>query len=318
VPVEATKQAYSREEVRRLLDVSERQLRSWEQQKFLLPTETFDFSGLLALRTLVGLRANKIPTAQIRTALAALRERLVHIRDPLTELRIYSQGKKIRVQFDGQKMEPVTGQLLLNFDEVEIKKLFSFPTAAAEEAKAAALHKKRKEAERWFEKGLNLEHEGAPLDDVIDAYKKASEIDPSSAGALVNLGTVYFNLRSWRDAERHYRKALEVDPEYALAHYNLGNLFDEKGDRLKALNHYQAALRLHPNYADAHYNIALVYQSLNQPWRAVQHWKKYLKLDPGSTWAEIARRELEKLRQSTIVRGAGPDPNLPSKFETKG
>jgi tetratricopeptide (TPR) repeat protein len=310
VSVEPTKQAYSRAEVRRLLDVSERQLRSWEKQEFLAPAEFFDFTDLLALRTLVGLRANKIPTAQIRIALTALRKRLVHVRNPLTELKIYSQGKKIRVQLDGQKMEPITGQLLLNFDEVEIKKLFSFPAAPAEEVSRAGLHKKRKEAELWFEKGLSLEQEGAPLDEVIDAYKRASEIDPTSAGALVNLGTVYFNLRSWRDAERHYRRALEVDPEYALAHYNLGNLFDEKGDRNKALHHYQAAVHLHPNYADAHYNLALVYQSLNQPWRAVQHWRKYLKLDPGSTWADIARRELEKLRQSTIVRGAGPDLKL--------
>lgn len=289
-----------------MLEVSERQLRSWEKQEFVAPAEFFDFTDLLALRTLVGLRASKIPTAQIKIALAAIRERLVHVRNPLTELKVYSQGKKIRVQFDGQQMEPVSGQLLLNFDEVEIKKLLSFPPAAAEEASAAGLHKKRKEAERWFEKGLNLEHDGAPLEEVIDAYRKASEIDPSSAGALVNLGTVYFNLRSWKDAERHYRKALEVDPEYALAHYNLGNLYDEKGDRAQALTHYQAALRLHPNYADAHYNIALVYQALNQPWRAVQHWRKYLKLDPTSTWAEIARRELEKLRESTIVRGTGP------------
>ncbi len=306
--VEPTKQAYSRAEVRRLLDVSERQLRSWEKQEFLAPTDFFDFTDLLALRTLVGLRANKIPTAQIKTALAALRERLVHIRNPLTELKIYSQGKKIRVQLDGQKMEPVTGQLLLDFDEIEIKKLLAFPTASAEEASQTGLHRKRKEAERWFEKGLTLEQEGAPLDEVIAAYKKASEIDPTSAGALVNLGTVYFNLRSWRDAERHYLRALEVDPEYALAHYNLGNLFDEKGDRNKALHHYLAAIKLHPNYADAHYNVALVYQSLNQPWRAVQHWKRYLKMDPASTWAEIARRELEKLRESTIVRGTGPVP----------
>jgi tetratricopeptide (TPR) repeat protein len=312
VSVEATKQAYSRAEVRRLLDVSERQLRSWEKQEFLQPADFFDFTNLLALRTLVGLRANKIPAAQIRIAIAALRERLVHVRNPLTELKIYSQGKKIRVQLDGQKMEPVTGQLLLNFDEGEIKKLLSFPTASAEDVSQAGLQRKRKEAELWFEKGLSLENAGAPLEEVIDAYKKASEIDPSSAGALVNLGTVYFNLRSWRDAERHYRKALEVDPHYALAHYNLGNLFDEKGDRNQALHHYQAAIKLHPNYADAHYNLALVYQSLNQPWQAVQHWKKYLRLDPGSTWAEIARKELEKLRQSTIVQGSrtGPQAKL--------
>ncbi|HME05719.1 MAG TPA: tetratricopeptide repeat protein, partial [Bryobacteraceae bacterium] len=102
--------------------------------------------------------------------------------------------------------------------------------------------------------------------------------------------------------EKQYRKALEVDANYALAHFNLGNLFDERNDRAKALFHYQAALRIHPNYADAHYNIALLYQSTNQPMKAVRHWKHYLKLDPNSNWAAIARRELERLRDLTIVR----------------
>jgi hypothetical protein len=37
--------------------------------------------------------------------------------------------------------------------------------------------------------------------------------------------------------------------------------------------------------------------------KAVRHWKLYLKLDPNSTWATIARRELGKLKESTIVRG---------------
>ncbi len=290
-----------------MLEVSERQLRSWEKQKFLSGAESFDFSDLLALRMLVGLRASKVSPAQIRNALGAIRERLGNVRNPLTEVRIYSHGRKIEVLFEGQKMEPVTGQLLLNFDEVEIKKLLSFPAKTAEDSSHSGKHQKRREAEMWFEKGLDLENTGAPLEDVIDAYQKAIAIDPSSAGALVNLGTVLFNLHEFREAERHYRRALEVDPDYALAHYNMGNLYDERGERLTALTHYQAALRIHPNYPDAHYNIALVYQALNQPWKAVQHWKTYLKLDPGSPWSDIARKELEKLRASTIVQG-GPSP----------
>jgi len=84
-------------------------------------------------------------------------------------------------------------------------------------------------------------------------------------------------------------------------------LFDEIGDRAKALQHYQTALRLNPNYADAHYNIALLYQCVNQPLKAVRHWKSYLRLDPGSAWTAIARRELGKLRDSTIVPGAKND-----------
>jgi len=297
------KKAYSREEVRRLLGVSERQIRSWEKLGFVPSAEAYAFSDLLALKTLLGLRKNNIPTAQIRRALTALRERLREVQNPLTELKVYSEGKKIRVQFAGAKMESVSGQLLLDFDKAEIEKLMSFPRKSAAEDKSGA-QKKRLEAERWFEKGLDLEQTGAPLAEIVEAYEKAVELDPTSAGALVNLGTVYFNARALRDAERHYRRAIEVDASYPLAHFNLGNLFDEKGDRNKAMGHYQEALKVHPNYADAHYNIALLYQSTGETMKAVRHWKAYLKIDPNSSWAAIARRELLKLRDSTIVRGS--------------
>ncbi|MBZ5609052.1 MAG: tetratricopeptide repeat protein [Acidobacteriia bacterium] len=302
MPAPATKQAYSREEVLRLLDVSPRQLQSWERQGFVSSSGSFSFSDILALRTLIGLRENKIPTAKIRSALHALRARLKDIRNPLTELRIYSQGRKIQVQLAGQRMEPLSGQLLLDFDQAEINKLLSFPGQAAEKT-AKQTHTSRREAEHWFEKGLELEQTGASMDEVIGAYRKASEIDPGSAGALVNLGTIYFNLRDWRQAEQNYKRALEVDPDYALAHFNLGNLYDERGDRSQALSHYLAAIRIHPHYADAHYNVALLLQSSGQPLKAVRHWKMYLKLDPGSSWAAIARRELDKIRESTIVHG---------------
>jgi tetratricopeptide (TPR) repeat protein len=302
VPAPATKQAYSREEVSRLLGVSKRQLQSWEQQNFVSPGGSFTFSDILALRTLMGLRKNKVPAAQIRKAVEAVRERLREVQNPLTELKIFAQGKKIQVHFAGQRMEPISGQLLLDFDEAEISKLLSFPEQPPE-LKAAKSHKSRREAEHWFEKGLELEQAGAPVEDVIAAYRQAAEIDPTSAGALVNLGTVYFNSRDWREAERYYRQAVEVDSEYALAHFNLGNLCDERGNRSEALAHYAAALRIQPNYADAHYNLALLYQSDRQPLKAVRHWKLYLKLDPNSAWAAIARRELAKLKDSTIVRG---------------
>lgn len=279
-------------------------MRSWEQQNFVSSSGSYSFSDILALRTLLELRRNNIPTAQIRKAVDAVRTRLRDVHNPLTELKVFSQGKKIQVQFEGQKMEPISGQLLLDFDQAEINKLLAFPErAATEQSRSPRRQNARREAEQWFERGLELEQTGAPIEEIIDAYRRASEIDPGSAGALVNLGTVFFNARDWREAERHYLKALDVDPEYALAHFNLGNLYDERGHRAEALKHYQAALRIHPNYADAHYNIALLYQSTEQPLKAVRHWKLYLKLDPNSSWASIARRELDKLKESTIVRG---------------
>ncbi len=308
MPAPATQQAYSREEVRRRLGVSKRQLESWEKQSLLSSGgsgDSFSFSDILALRTLVGLRKSKVSPSQIRKAIQAVRKRLREVENPLTELKIYSRGKKIEVQFAGQKMEPISGQLLLDFDAAEITKLLSFPGQSEGASAAAQALKARREAEHWFEKGLDLEQSGAPVEEVIASYAKAAEIDPTSAGALVNLGTIYFNAKDWKEAERYYRKAVEVDPEYALAHFNLGNLYDERGDRPAALNHYIAAIRIHPRYADAHYNIALLYQAMGQPLKAVRHWKAYLTMDPASAWAAIARRELARIKESAILRGPG-------------
>jgi len=303
VPAPATQQAYSREDVRRQLGVSKRQLDSWEKQNLLSSGGSFSFSDILALRTLVGLRKSNVSAVQIRKAVHAVRKHFREFENPLTEVKIYSQGRKIEVQFAGnKKMEAISGQLILNFDQAEISKLLSFP-GQAEESEAVRKMKSRREAEHWFEQGLDLEQNGAPVEQVIAAYQKAAEIDPSSAGALVNLGTLYFNARDWRQAEQYYRKAVEVDPEYALAHFNLGNLYDERGDRAGALTHYVAAIRIHPRYADAHYNIALLYQAMGHPLKAVRHWKAYLTLDPASAWAAIARRELAKIKEAAILRG---------------
>jgi Tfp pilus assembly protein PilF len=296
----AAKQAYSRAETRRVLGVSERQLSSWEKQKLVAPVASYGFRELLALQTLIKLRQNRVHTVQIRRALVALRAKLRHIDNPLTELKLYAYGKKVSVEVDGGAMDAESGQLLLNFGESELSRLLEFPTKSA----AVEEHGRRLTAERWFQRGLDLEQSGAPPEEIIEAYRKAIDLDPKSAGALVNLGTIYFNARKWTEAEARYRQALEVDPEYALAHFDLANLYDERGDRTKALSHYEAALRISPNYADAHYNLALLYQGSSQAMKAVRHWRTYLKLDPGSHWANIARRELAKLREATLLPGA--------------
>jgi len=292
-------QSFTREAARRLLKVSEKQLKSWEQQKLVQPAVNYGFRELLGLRTLIKLRHSKVPPRQIRLALQALIKKLRGVEDPLTELKLYAHGKKIRVELEGHSMDAESGQLLLDFDPAELSRLLEFRPKENPRAE----REQRQTAEHWFQRGLDLEATGAPAPQAIEAYCKAIELDPGSAGALVNLGTIYFNARDFTLAERYYVLATEADPEYALAHFDLGNLCDERGDRGRALEHYQAALRIAPNYADAHYNVALLYQSAQQPMKAVRHWMAYLKLDPSSEWATIARRELAKLREAAVVRG---------------
>lgn len=293
----AAKQAFSREAACRLVDITERQLKSWERQELVAPSEQYGFKELLALRTLAKLKGSRLPAAQIRRTLHALARKMRGTHDPLTQLKIYVDGRKIRVEVEGRAMEAESGQLLLNFDEGELKRLLEFRAKVNPHAE----RDRRAAADRWFQKGLEMERSGLPVEQIVEAYHKALELDPGSAGALVNLGTIHFNARNWKDAERYYTQAVEADPDYALAHFDLANLYDERGNRAKAQEHYQAALRASPNYADAHYNLALLFQGANQPMKALHHWTAYLKLDPSSQWANIARRELAKIREAAVV-----------------
>jgi tetratricopeptide (TPR) repeat protein len=290
----APKEQYSRADIRRRFGVTERQLRSWEKQDLIPPADEYGFADLIAIKTLVKLRENRFNAQQIGRALTALRQRLAWVKQPLHELRIVADGKRIRVHLSGQKLEATTGQVVFDFDASELSGgVTAFPVRKPSAARL-------RESESWFQRGLELEEIGAPAEEVIAAYRKALDMNAEAAGALVNLGTIYYRQRKFAEAEKHYQDAIAADPDYPLAQFNLGNLFDEQGRLTDAMAHYRRALELNPNYADAHFNVALLHERMGDALRAVHHWKTYLKLDSAGQWADIARRQLERLRQTVI------------------
>jgi len=299
----APKRSYSRDEVCRLLGIRESVLDQWEEHGFVASLEHYEFRDMVALKALRQLRARRIRPDRIRRILDALAIRLGDVQDPLRELKIFIDGRRLAVQIDGRKMEPVSGQLLLDFDKEEIRRLLQFPGKHAEATHANEDATRLREAAKWFDRGVELEQTGAPPDQIIAAYHKALEHHPESAGAHVNLGTVYFQLKQWRKAEDHYLAAIKHKSDYALAHFNLGNLFDELNQPAQAMESYTRALEFQPDYADAHYNMALLFQGRGDTMNAVRHWRTYLKLDPAGYWAGIARRELARLRQEAVVGG---------------
>src|SRR5262249_54077361 len=151
----------------------------------------------------------------------------------------------------GQKMEAISGQVLFDFDTATLGEMKSFPD------RKRSVNRLR-EAELWFQKGLELEETGAPVTQAIEAYLKVLEFNPDAAGAVVNLGTIYYRQRKFAEAKKYYRRAVSADPAYPLAQFNLGNLYDEQSRFVEALAHYRQALALNPQYADAHFNLALL------------------------------------------------------------
>jgi tetratricopeptide (TPR) repeat protein len=298
--------AFARKDVCRLLQIENRQLRSWERQGLIPELAVYRFRDLLKLKRLIKLRSEHVPPGQIRKAMHSLEAYLKDSPDLSEDVQVYKDGRRVRIKIGKQKLEPASGQMLFDFDQEEISKLLHLPASQKNAVKIAERLKNKLEADQWFERGLELEQTGAPYEEIIAAYQKAAELDPKSAGALVNLGTVFFNGHAWADAEQQYLKAIEIDPGYALAHFNLGNLYDEQNDPENALIHYLEALRLNPHYADVHYNLALLYQGLRDIMSSLRHWRAYLKLDSTTAWAQIARRELKKLEAATVLPGSRP------------
>lgn len=300
-------QTWTRDQVLRQLSLRPALLNSWVKQGLLAPDhggEEFHFQDLIALKVLLRLKALGLSAKKLRDSFDSLREKLSDIENPLAELRVYGEGGQIRVEVDGKKMEALSGQLLFDFDQAEIRRLLSFPGAGARNDKDAReqQRKARSEAESWFQRGLELEQSGADKREAIEAYQKALELYPQLCGAHVNIGTIYFNARKWREAQKHYENAIQSDPQYALAHFNLANLHEELGRSSLAITHYKKALEIHPSYADAHYNLALLFQTRERVMEALRHWKQYLKLDPSSYWAAIAKREMTKLKEAALVQ----------------
>ena len=289
----APKEEFSRADVRRKFGVTERQLKSWEKQEWIPAASSYAFSDLIAIQTLLKLNENHIRSRQINKALASLRKKLDWVKQPLSELRVVSDGKKIAVHVSGQKMEALTGQIIFDFEAAGLNGVRAFP-----EPRKSAM--RMRESEAWFQKGLELEETGAPVTEAMEAYRKVLELNPGAAGALVNLGTIFYRQRKFAEAEKYYREAIAVDASYPLAQFNLGNLYDEQGRVKEALDHYRKALNLNPQYADAHFNLALLCERTGDTLKAVHHWKAYLKLDNSGQWAEIARKQLERLRQAVF------------------
>ncbi len=334
---------FTREQVRRILRIGPRQLSAWERQGLVQPSKReqgignreqelqnpstpeiapagqrvrsalnasyYTFTDIVTLKRLLQLRKSGVPPARLRQAHEALKRKLATVEKPWSELQIQGSGKNLVVQFQGSSMEPITGQLLLDYSarsapEVESALNTSNDTANGNSRvqpfrRAGRLRKrttaeKRAIAERFFAAGLRYEERWDTPEKAIQAYQKAIEMNPQAVGAFINLGTVYYNLGRLDAAESCYQSALSIDPGYALVHFNLGNVADEKNDLPRAREHYEEAIRREPGYADPHYNLALVYEKLGLHGKSRQRWLSYLKLDRESQWATYARQQLEK------------------------
>jgi tetratricopeptide (TPR) repeat protein len=283
---------YSLRDAAKLFRLSESRLRYWEKNGFVVRSGEISGKRYYTFQDLIGLRAAKdlieegVAPRSVHKSLRALRESLPKVPRPLTSLRIVADGQTLVVRDQRGAYDPLTGQLILNFDVNSLRE------DVVRVLKRGGRESDHKRAYESYLEGCRLDEDESTFEGAEAAYRRALQLDPSLANALTNLGNLMFKRGQHNEAEGFYRRALAIDPEQPEAFYNLGFLVYDRGDIPEAIANFKRALASDPSFADAHFNLAMAYHDAGRAKDARQHWEAYLRLDPDSQWAEIARRHL--------------------------
>ena len=251
----------------------------------------YRFRELVAARAASALLEGGATVRQVRGALDGARRLAPDAEAPLAELRLVVQDQRIVVEQDRLRLDPRTGQALLDFESGDLERetreslLMGMVRPLIPPADAAEI---------WFARASAWDGDPERWEAAVDAYERVVDIDPVYAAAWNNLGLLQHRMGRYDRAQACYSKALEADDSCCQAAFNLGSLHEDLSDLSTATGWYRRALEMEPDYADAHFNLAGVLGKAGQPDAAALHWRRYLELDLGSPWARIARSHLEE------------------------
>jgi tetratricopeptide (TPR) repeat protein len=159
------------------------------------------------------------------------------------------------------------------------------------------------------------------LEDAVECYKYAQQLDASNPKVWNNLGNAHLDLEQYGDAEAAFQKAIELDDEFPEANYSLSLVYEFTGryedaisqlklvyrfksrnklvlNRLAGLNfgigrydeaktYALRAVESHPQDPTAHKNLALVLYNLQDYSQAYQVYLKFKELAPTFNDPEV-------------------------------
>ena len=118
------------------------------------------------------------------------------------------------------------------------------------------------------------------LDEAIDQFQIAINIDPKYPMARTNLGIALTKKGRVDEAIAHFQTVLEDYPNDAKAYHNLGNALLKKGDSQSAIAAYEKALSIQSRYPSAHYNLGIALDDSGRIDEAIAHYQEAVQEDP--------------------------------------
>lgn len=131
----------------------------------------------------------------------------------------------------------------------------------------------------------------------LEAFRRATELDPSYAEAQLNVGVALAEVGRWGDAVAAYRKAIALPtlPVAHIAYQNLGLALYHLKQYREAEEALRFALSLEPQMAGAYYNLGLVFVAEQRTEDAKVAFRRARDLAPGTPFGQAAIERLKVL-----------------------
>ncbi len=138
---------------------------------------------------------------------------------------------------------------------------------------------RRASIEELLRKGAAFYDEGK-IDDAIDAFKEALEIDPEESEAHYYLGNAYADKEMFDEAIAMYKNAVEYNPEFVDAYLNLSMLYLDMDLIDEAISLCKHAVSTNPNDAFLCFHLGEAYAMNLQYKEAIEEYKKAMSINP--------------------------------------
>ena len=153
-------------------------------------------------------------------------------------------------------------------------------------------------AEDYRKKGA-FHYYNKELDKALEAYKKATEIDPKNAQAWGDKGDLLFDMDLFGSAVSAYKKTSDLDPNNEDWMGNTAAALIERGQYKRALNAVRKTLRINPDNSAAIYNRAIIFSKRDNNEKAIENLRIAIKLDPDLKIVARKDEDFKNLKDNT-------------------